>query len=239
MKQVTMIIYFVSVLLSCTIHPKEELIKNQSVEEDTTAVALIKIPYQEIITRVVAKQTSIRNKVKEDNSTQLIQESSALLYTTLVDSIFPSWYDTPWDFNGTSNIPKEGEIACGYFVSTTLKHVGFNLNRFKLAQQAASTIISAVCGKNVKKYTSKEALINEYKIGQDGLFVVGLDYHVGFLVIQNHEVYFVHSDYFNNKVVREQALTSTGFGATKSYVIGEITNNTNLIKSWINNTKIY
>lgn len=239
MKQIAMIIYFLSFLLSCTTQPKQETIKNQFEQKDTINVVSINVPYQEIITRVVAKQTSIRNKVKEDNSTQLIQESSALLYTTLVDSIFPSWYDTPWDFNGTSNIPKEGEIACGYFVSTTLKHVGFNLNRFKLAQQAASTIISAVCGKNVKKYTSKEALINEYKIGQDGLFVVGLDYHVGFLVIQNHEVYFVHSDYFNNKVVREQALTSTGFGATKSYVIGEITNNTNLIKSWINNTKIY
>src|SRR5690606_907796 len=53
----------------------------------------------------------------------------------LLNEIIPYWYGTEWDFEGHTAIPNEGKIACGYFVSTTLRDMGLNINRYKLAQQ--------------------------------------------------------------------------------------------------------
>lgn len=54
----------------------------------------------------------------------------------LLNKIIPHWYGTEWDFNGYTSIPNQGVIACGYFVSTTLEHIGIVINRYHLAQQA-------------------------------------------------------------------------------------------------------
>lgn len=164
---------------------------------------------------------------------------SVAFYNTMVDSIFPDWMGTKWDFNGISNTPKKGEIACGYFVSTTLKHIGFNLNRYHLAQQAASVIINAIC-KPTFTYTNQNELFNTLlKAGNNKLYVLGLDYHVGFLAVENGIVYFIHSDYVNGKVVRERANQSTAFHSTQAYVVGELTNNSDLFKQWRSNENIF
>lgn len=171
-------------------------------------------------------------------SPETLAQISSSISSALTQFIFPAWYNTPWDFNGISNVPGEGQIACGYFVSTTLKHAGFNLNRYKLAQQAASVIVKSICGSSTW-FTSKEALIQHLKAQPDGIYVLGLDYHVGFLVVQQGVVDFVHSDYFNGKVVREPALKSAAFCATENYVIGALSNNKHVIANWLNGTKVY
>jgi hypothetical protein len=168
------------------------------------------------------------------------QKASRLLLKNLSDSVFPAWYGTKWDFNGITNVPQQGLIACGYFVSTTLKHVGFNLNRYKMAQQAASVIINETCGRSfVKKYNNSDTLLNVLRKKPDGLYVLGLDYHVGFLLVQKGKVYFVHSDFANGKVVRELATVSIAFNATVLYVVGQLTNNKVLMNKWLKGTRIY
>ena len=89
-------------------------------------------------TNYSTKLVTAKNNLRAAQSDSVM---SSVLFNSMIDSIFPAWMGTNWDFNGTSNVPKQGEIACGYFVSTTLKHVGFNLNRYKLAQQAASVVL--------------------------------------------------------------------------------------------------
>jgi hypothetical protein len=185
-------------------------------------------------------QSRVDSLVRLKNETTENQALSSLLYSGMTSVLFPAWMGTPWDFNGTSNIPGEGEIACGYFVSTTMKHFGFNLNRYKTAQQAASVIIDILCPVGQLRFSSSEKLINELLLrGNNRLYVVGLDYHVGYIMVENDHVYFVHSDYFNDKVVKELASTSQGFHATQNYVLGEITNNPQLMQKWKNNVKIY
>lgn len=181
-------------------------------------------------------QSSI-NKIKSSKGDSMM---SVHLYQSLTDSIFPAWMGTKWDFNGISNIPGSGEIACGYFVSTTLKHIGFNLNRYKLAQQGASEVIRVLCGSNKQHAYSKESVITKFKsLGDNKLYVVGLDYHVGYVSVENGVVYFIHSDFFLGKVVKELAAKSQGFSATQGYVFGEITNNSSLLNKWKNGSKIY
>ncbi len=115
--------------------------------------------YDDYLWQLSAAKEQLKNNITLSAAEQN-QKLSDLLFVTLIDSIFPAWYDTPWDFNGISNVPGEGEIACGYFVSTTLKHAGFNLNRYKLAQQGANEIATAICGKsNLKRYASSQEIV--------------------------------------------------------------------------------
>jgi hypothetical protein len=167
-------------------------------------------------------------------------EISEVLFTTLVDSIFPEWYGTVWDFNGISNTPGKGEIACGYFVSTTLKHCGFNLNRYKLAQQASAVITQEVCGiDQTVKCIGMDKALTYLSAFEKGLFIVGLDYHVGFIVIENSEVFFVHSDYINGMVVREKLAVSEAFQSSQVFVIGKVLPNSMVINKWLSETKVY
>jgi len=194
--------------------------------------------YSQVLSNLASKRMNLAKSSEGGHGA--VHHSSDALFTTLKDSIFPAWYGTTWDFNGTSNIPGEGEIACGYFVSTTLKHAGFNLNRFKLAQQAASVIVAAVCGKsNQTTFTSVNKVFGHICKTGDGLYIVGLDYHVGFILVEHGDVFFVHSDYFNGEVVREDAEFSAAFNSSGIYVLGEITHNDKLMRNWMSNTKLY
>lgn len=129
-------------------------------------------------------------------------------FTMLVDSIFPYWYETKWAFHGYTTTPRKGKIACGYFVTTTLRDVGVQLQRIKLAQQAASGIIEKLCVKNsIKRYTklsSLQAYMDKAK--NNSIFILGLDKHVGFVIKQDHKSYFIHSGYVGQKKVARERL---------------------------------
>ncbi|WP_439150975.1 hypothetical protein [Winogradskyella sp.] len=145
----------------------------------------------------------------------------------------PHWYDTPWDFNGHTNSPNDGEIACGYFVSTTLKHLGFNLNRYKMAQAAGCDESKLLQSKTeLKMYSnlSFEELKTEVNaVYSDGVYFVGLDNHVGYVLIKNKELYFLRSNYCYDKVVIELVETSPCF-QSNLYVFTEVTTNKILFK---------
>lgn len=153
----------------------------------------------------------------------------------------PHWYGTPWDFNGHTNIPNDGEIACGYFVSTTLKHLGFNLNRYKMAQQAGLIEARMLQPKSeLKIYSGLTFDALKQKVNSvyaDGIYFVGLDNHVGYVVIKNKTLYFLHSSYCDDKVVIELAETSSCF-VSNIYVFAEITTNKTLVANWISNKRL-
>lgn len=177
---------------------------------------------------------------KSSDSPVVIQQASTYLFKQLTQNVFPAWYGTPWDFNGISNTPKAGEIACGYFVTTTLKHVGFNLNRYKLAQQDAATIAKNICGTNhCQWYNDMDVMIGDLSSKPDGLYVLGLDYHVGFLSKEGDSIYFIHSDFYSGKVIREYADYSESLLLSERYYLGSLTDNKEAIRQWLNNIKIY
>lgn len=187
---------------------------------------------------------SARKKFKElylIDKNKAIDSASNYIYHQLLNEIAPFWYGTPWDFNGYTNIPNDGVIACGYFVSTTLKHADFNLNRYKMAQQAGLIEAKMLQNKARIKIFSKETFKSLKQklntIYTDGLYFVGLDNHVGFVLIKDKEIYFLHSSYYENRVMIELAEKSVCF-RSNLYVFAEITTNKKLIKKWIFNEKL-
>ncbi|OFZ66216.1 MAG: hypothetical protein A3D92_02205 [Bacteroidetes bacterium RIFCSPHIGHO2_02_FULL_44_7] len=173
-------------------------------------------------------KTSIRKRM------QAGQNSGADLENYLLNEIIPFWYGTPWDFNGYTAIPNQGEIACGYFVSTTLQHAGININRYHLAQQgglneAKSLAITDEHYETIYGIDQLAKVLKERYV--DGLYFVGLDNHVGFLYIKHGTPYFLHSNYIENRVMIEKALTAPAFQST-IYVIADITTNELLLEKW-------
>lgn len=120
---------------------------------------------------------------------------------TAIDAQFEHWKGTRWDFNGTTRVPREGTIACGYFVTTVLQDAGFDLPRFTWAQLAAEPMIRKVAPTGKAFSDRPVSEVEEWLRQQgDGLYAVGLDNHVGFIRVKGGKALFVHSNYYRREV---------------------------------------
>jgi hypothetical protein len=45
-------------------------------------------------------------------------EKEEIFTSAVTETIIPAWIGTGWDFNGITEKPQQGSIACGYFVTT-------------------------------------------------------------------------------------------------------------------------
>ena len=156
---------------------------------------------------------------------------------TICERIFPYWYGTKWDFNGTTEIPQEGSIACGYFVTTTLRDMGIPIKRTKMAQCASEEMIrSLVSKKNIHHLSNISLAEFERKLKKlgEGLYVIGLDTHTGFILMSSAGNYFIHSSgWFPFKVLREKVATSGILERSKYRVVGKISDDEGFLRSWV------
>ncbi|MEO0471675.1 MAG: hypothetical protein AAF206_18750 [Bacteroidota bacterium] len=167
---------------------------------------------------------------------EILKQASVVLTHQMVHEIFPYWYGTDWDFNGITEKPRQGQIACGYFVSTTLKHAGVKLNRYKVAQQASSVIVEKLCSPH-KIFRNFDKMEDWILKQENGLFVVGMDYHVGFIHKFGDELTFVHSSVLGTaKVVQEPARKAYLLTNSSILAIGQLTASEPFIKAWLRQT---
>ena len=155
----------------------------------------------------------------------------------ITQKIFPYWYGTKWDFNGTSQMPQEGSIACGYFVTTTLRDMGVPINRVKMAQCASEEMIRSLTSKEHIHHISNTSLaaFEKKMVGYgNGLYIIGLDNHTGFIYINGDEHYFIHSTgWFPFKVVKDQISESSVLSKSNYRVVGKISDDDAFLKRWI------
>ncbi|MBN2000661.1 hypothetical protein JW935_24140 [candidate division KSB1 bacterium] len=168
----------------------------------------------------------------------ILNQTQNLLLNTISQELFPPWYGTEWDFYGTTQTPGVGKIACGYFVTTILRDAGFILNRTKLAQEPSETMIKAICpNKYIQRYSNVtiKKFIQSIKTFPEGLYIVGLDCHVGFLLYQQQKVRFIHSSYVLPLCVTDEDPELSIPLKTSGYrVIGYVTN-PETCRKWLEN----
>ena len=174
--------------------------------------------------------------------TKCLANARELWLTALDSTVFPAWEGTPWGFYGQSWEPRQGSIACGYFVTTALHHTGLRLQRTLLAKQAATVIIRNLTTEaHMHRYRglSQAAFVQEMRRLGPGLYVLGLDYHVGFLrVREGGAVQMVHSSYTGaGGVVREAADSSPAL-ESQARVVGKISDDTALLRAWLLGTPL-
>ncbi|MFT3981271.1 MAG: hypothetical protein QM687_12420 [Ferruginibacter sp.] len=206
--------YCTSLLLLAILSCKEN-------RRETTAAPAISVthkpaavPYEEVTQKLRSKYKRFAAKKQQDSL-------HALLYNSISNIMPGYWNGTPWDFNGTTQMPGEGSIACGYFITTVLEHTGYPLNRVRLAQQPSSVLIEATC-KKIKRFGSlKEAKTYIASLPDNSIGIAGLDFHTGFIIKNITGAYFFHSNYISRRGVMNEPLdASRAFAASKTFMIG-------------------
>ena len=222
-----------SLLISC--QSQQEIEANPPVVSDISAIEVDSSIIDSTALGIIFTPTGTYNaaKLKVKNAKRSAN-SGKDFENYLVNDIIPHWYGTEWDFNGYTAIPNQGVIACGYFVSTTLLHMGINVNRYKMAQQAglyeAQTL--ALSEDNYRTIRGSDSLKVILKRDySDGIYFVGLDNHVGYLYIKDQIPYFIHSNYIQDKVMIQKAFYAPAF-ESGIYVIAEISTNEKLMERW-------
>ena len=201
--------------------------------------------YDSVLVQIDTTRTILSRHYKSAQKSQkksLLSDARQTFISAVVDSIVPHWMGTPWDFYGTTETPGEGKIACGYFVSTLLQDAGLKVERVKMAQQASEKIVKTLATKqDIKRFRNTEfaTFIDSMETWGAGLYVVGLDNHVGFLYHDGEEVWFIHSSYIGPKcVVREEAASSLILASSKYRVVGKISANDRLVEKWLRGEKV-
>lgn len=179
----------------------------------------------------------VRYSLKKNRADKKTLKSEFIKYIT--QKVFPYWYGTKWDYYGTTEIPQEGSIACGYFVTTTLRDMGVPINRVKMAQCASEEMIrSLVSKKNIHHISGVSLKDFEKKLITygNGLYIIGLDNHTGFIFINGKERLFIHSTgWFPFKVVKDVISESSVLSKSTYRVVGKISDDDDFLRKWVEN----
>ena len=171
--------------------------------------------------------------IRED----IILQARELLQLSL-PHLMRCWLGTPWDFNGTAHEPGTGKVACGYFVSSVLQDAGFLVEWAPLAQQASQNILGTFLP--AEKMTIRvgmgyELFLDEVLLSGPGVYIVGLDSHVAFLVInESQEVRFIHSSGSSPYCVVDESREQSQVLRNSNYrVTGNLTLCEEVLRKWL------
>jgi len=221
-----------------------------SLAEDSIKIDLIESLRELKIARdSLESYESVKTSIRVQKSTLAeeilgIDSLSVLFKVSLLNRIIPYWEGTEWSFEGHTAIPGKGEIACGYFVSTTLKDAGLNLNRYKLAQQSpVDEALSLAINSQVIEITgdSGEDMIKEINNSlPEGIHFIGFDAsHVGYILKEKGQLYLIHSNYLGSTGVEiEQIENSAVFASYNRYYLTTLSTNENFLRSWISGKEV-
>jgi hypothetical protein len=195
--------------------------------------------YESIRTRLESQRTELAKSLDTDRP-RTIARARLVLVEAMRDEILPAWNGTAWAMNGTSQVPHEGSIACGYFVSTALLHAGFHVERAKLGQQAATHITKSLVTLEPIWHSSDQPIVDfvaKLRKGGDGIYLVGLDNHVGFVIVDGDATWFHHAGPGSDGVRREPAETAS-FLSTSRYREAAKLFDDALVEKWLRGAAI-
>jgi len=172
----------------------------------------------------------------------VVEADARVILERALPAMMRCWLGTRWDFNGTAKGPGQGKIACGYFVATVLKDAGFKLDRYQLARQPAQNILRSF----VPKKSCELSVDEDYqqfaaKVGkrEPGVYVIGLDTHVAFIVVRDGGFRFIHSSGSRPWCVVDESPDEAGVLQRSSWrMLGNLTAEPAVIRHWLKTDKI-
>lgn len=201
--------------------------------------------YRSLVAKLRFERMALAKRHKtaktETQRNQIEQQARILLEKTL-PAMMHCWLGTPWDFNGTAAKPGSGKIACGYFVSTVLRDAGFQVDRYRLAQQASENILRSFLPRESCDLTIGEDYAHfsdDLEKREHGVYLVGLDTHVGFLIVEGNKFRMFHSSGSRPWCVVDQDRKSAhGLQGSNWRMIGNLTSDSLVLEHWLNADKI-
>jgi len=197
--------------------------------------------YRATLHHLVARREGLATRYQQAASpaarATCLAEARTLWLAALDSTVFPAWEGTPWTFYGQSWEPRQGSIACGYFVTTALHQTGLKLQRTLLAKQTSENIIKNLTTEaHILRFrgTGQAEFLRQVRAQGPGLYVVGLDFHVAFLRVREGEaVQMVHSSYLRNVGVVREAADDNPALASNYRVLGHVLADDALVRAWL------
>ncbi len=192
---------------------------------------------REIAARREAFAARYREAASDEEKRKVIQGAREYLFDALTEKILPAWLGTPWDYNGTTRTPGEGKIACGTLVVYALQDAGFKIPS-KMSRQPSENIIKNLIGSSdLGRFWNSapmEKVLGWVRSKGEGIYIVGLDIHVGFILYKNDAIAFFHSSYYNppRMVVRQDPMERSPLTDSKYRVMGKILTD-GMVMKWI------
>ncbi len=181
-------------------------------------------------------------KARSSEQRLAVEYDARVLLEMMLPEMMRCWLGTPWDFDGTAEEPGEGKVACGYFVSTVIRDGGFKVNRYKLAQQPSENILrtflpSRSCRLEVGK--DFELYADAVEDMEHGVYLIGLDTHVGFIVNDGNGLRFIHSSGSDPWcVVEEQRAEAEVLRKSRWRMIGCLTGEADVMATWLKGERV-
>lgn len=198
--------------------------------------------YRKLKSTCINEKTLINRTLSLNQSSsqdETIKEAGRVIHDLVAKKMLSAWHKTEWDFSGYTATPREGKIACGYFVSTILRDIGFNLDRYKLAQKSPIGEGRSLYLGEDPILIDSDSLMSYVSFLSDGLYFLGLSNHVGFLSIEQGELFFIHSNYIGAVgVMKERLECSEAVKFSYGYILVPLTTNKAFVRSWLENTRL-
>jgi hypothetical protein len=186
--------------------------------------------------------TKRHRQAKTDVERKAVEHDARVILERTLPEMMRCWLGTPWDFNGTAAMPGGGRIACGYFVSTVLMDAGFQVDRYQLAQQPSGNILRSFLEKDDCVLTvgkPYDAFAAELADAEPGIYLIGLDTHVGFLKVDGKNFRMIHASGSRPWCVvdesREDALV---LQKSNWRMLGNLTADAEVLRCWLKSEKV-
>lgn len=197
--------------------------------------------YEEAIGRVAARRAALAERWAASDDRAALVGPIAQEIVSLTHRVARRWLGTRWGLGAPqSRSPGEGKINCGTFVGTVLRDAGFVVDVDRLQRQPSQLIISSFVGApRMRKWSdaSMERFLADVRRMGPGLFIIGLDFHVGFLVQTESDLRFVHASYVTKTVVDEPAASARPIVDSRYRVVGKLLDRKN-VRDWLEGNRV-
>ena len=180
---------------------------------------------------------------RNDEARAAVEHDARVLLEQVLPEMMRCWLGTPWDFHGTAAKPGAGAIACGYYVATVLMDAGFRVDRYQLAKQPSENILRSFLAKErctLSVGKNYESFVAEIGAAEPGIYLVGLDTHVAFIVTPADGGFrFIHAS--GSKpwcVVDEAPGEAVVLQRSNWRMLGNLTADPAVVRRWLRGEKI-
>lgn len=145
-----------------------------------------------------------RQAREPETRAEVRRRAKEFVVRTIIADIFPAWMGTPWHMGKDDDAAMPHQpgkrVSCSYFVTAVLQNVGLVLDsRTRWANSRALHIQHSLApGPNdILRYPSisPRELDTWMEKLKPGLYLIGLNCHVGFILIADGQARFIHSNY--------------------------------------------
>ena len=234
------------ILAGCSVEPAAASV---SVETVVTPAAHDPAAYESALARIEARRLALGKRLSAAEGgaarEEVRTEARAYVLAALREVVFPAWMGMSWGLgpNSTPLRPHQPgtEIACGYFVSSVLENVGLRLGtRFTFAQAPAlhAQRSLAPAEHDLHRFFSipGDALARRIAALGEGVYVIGLNNHIGFVDVHGGVVHVVHASYTGEQVVTSEPLAAAEVIANSraaGYFVTPLFHDDRLIDAWL------